>query len=1049
MANKQINKETLVSKDVFDNLIQGAKKSKAVVDMLELSLKAIKETSKTIKSQVSVTNPKDVKSVQELNQLTEKAAQLAKNKLQIDKEIQKEKLRAQGLNNQRNKALREEIALEGKELGTLEKLAIQNRKLRDERKKLNLETATGAKRLKEINAQLDINTKKEFAASDSNKKRVLGIGKYQKAISGLRGALAQLGVAFGVFQIAKSSFTIVRDFEQSQADLASVLDVNIDNMKQLTEQAKQLGSTTTFTASQVAELQKEFAKLGFTEQEILNTTEATLMLAEATGTDLARAAEVTGSTIRGFGLDATDTQRVVDVMAKSFSSSSLDMEKFATAMATVAPVAKTAGLNIEQTTALLGTLTDRGIDASTAGTSLRNVFLELSKNGLTFEEAMQQINESTDKNKTSLELFGKRGATVGVILSETGASVESLTNKLYDADGAAKKMADTQRNTLGGSIKLLTSAWEGFILKMNEAGGASDKLRKIIVFLADNLDTILTSVIAIGKAFVIFKGVMFALKMQDRVKEFVSFGKAVKTGGKNASDASKSVKGFGSALKAIGWTVLISFALELASAFKRVANGADLARIATEKFNNENDKDSKIIADKIEARKKLRDELKGTKKEQDDLLKSQKAQNRQEQLAIKQGIKSEQVRQKTLRDFIKANESAINQARRSREFGSFLTADDKKLLKISDAYADSVAKARSYAIQINTLSNEFKVLAPVRDNTNDGLDDLNKTVSKSTKETSEYVSELDKATESAFSFAEAARALEDAKPKKFEDLDAPSELTDIVDVDIETFETTEKKKFTIQTEYIDLATDYFVKRADERIAKIEEETAAATSQAEYFKQLAANGNISAKESLAEQNRLIAESNAQKEEEEKRKQRILLVSSVLQAYNSNLEAGDKSGEAFTKALTSTTLLQGFISALPAFYDGTENTSIDGSGQNIDGKGGFHAVLHQNERVLTAKQNSKIGSYSNEEVANIMERHRLGNYMEGSQIAVGFGSELVVSQLMELKSEMASVKKAIEDKPVPNIELGEITQSYMNINKRVETSKGSTTSRFKVK
>ena len=425
----------------------------------------------------------------------------------------------------------------------------------------------------------------------------------------------------------------------------------------------------------------------------------------------------------------------------------------------------------------------------------------------------------------------------------------------------------------------------------------------------------------------------------------------------------------------------------------------------------------------------------------------QKSQNRQEQLAIKQGIKSEQVRQKSLRDFIKANESAINQARRSREVGSFLTADDKKLLKVSDAYADSVAKARSYAIQINTLSNEFNVLAPVIDNTDDGLNDLNKTISKSTKETSEYISELDKAKESAFSFAEAARALEDAKPKRFEDLDRPD--TDIVDIDPEEFKVIEEEKLFIQQEYIDLATDYFIKRADERIDKIQEETNAATSQADYFKQLAAEGNISAKESLAEQNRLIAESNAQKAEEEKRKQRILLVSSVLQAYNSNLETGDTSGEAFTKALTSTTLLQGFISALPAFYDGTENTSLDGKGKNIDGRGGFHAVLHQNERVLTANQNDMIGNYSNQEVATIMQKHRLGELQDGAQVMVGFGSELLVNQLMDLKSEMASVKKAIEDKPVPNIELGEITQSYMNINKRVESSKGVTTSRFKVK
>jgi hypothetical protein len=117
-------------------------------------------------------------------------------------------------------------------------------------------------------------------------------------------------------------------------------------------------------------------------------------------------------------------------------------------MSSVAPVAKTAGLSVEKTTALLGTLTDRGLDASTAGTGLRNIFLELSKEGMTFEEAMLQINSASDKNAASLALFGKRGATVGTILSETSVDVANLEAKLNDAGGAAKEMADKQLNTL-------------------------------------------------------------------------------------------------------------------------------------------------------------------------------------------------------------------------------------------------------------------------------------------------------------------------------------------------------------------------------------------------------------------------------------------------------------------------------------------------------------------------------------------------------------------------------------------------------------------------
>ena len=268
-------------------------------------------------------------------------------------------------------------------------------------------------------------------------------------------------------------------------------------------------------------------------------------------------------------------------------------------------------------------------------------------------------------------------------------------------------------------------------------------------------------------------------------------------------------------------------------------------------------------------------------------------------------------------------------------------------------------------------------------------------------------------------------------------------------LDVTNLKTTEDEKTEILKASIDFATELYTKAANERISKIDEEMAAAKKQSDYFKQLAAEGNISAKESLAEQNQIIAQANAKKEREEKRKQRILLATSILQAYSANLANGEPSAEALTKALTSSTIVTQFVNALPAFEDGTENTSIDGKGQNVDGKGGFHAVLHQNERVLTSDQNNKIGNYSNNEVASIMEKHRLGQLMPDSQIMLGFGTQELVNKLMNVENKLDQVTKAINNKPVPNIELGEITQSYMVINKRIESNKGTTTSKFKVK
>jgi hypothetical protein len=365
-------------------------------------------------------------------------------------------------------------------------------------------------------------------------------------------------LAVGGLAVIRNITGIVRNFEQSQADLASVLGVNVEEMKELTDQARELGATTRFTAGEVASLQKEFAKLGFDQTEIQNMTEATLQLAAATGTELPRAAEVTGATLRGFGLDASETQRVVDVMAKSFSSSSLDMEKFATAMSSVAPVAKTAGLSVEKTTALLGTLTDRGLDASTAGTGLRNIFLELSKRGLSFEEAMLQINSATDKNAASLDLFGKRGATVGTILSETSVDVANLEAKLNDAGGAAKEMADKQLNTLNGALDLLKSAWEGFILDLNEGTGAFASLKDITLFVARNLKDIIKVIKAVAIGWIAYR---IALKLVNReTGKFIGLGlvskmrsmvKTLSLMTKGAKGASLGFRRMGAAMKTI------------------------------------------------------------------------------------------------------------------------------------------------------------------------------------------------------------------------------------------------------------------------------------------------------------------------------------------------------------------------------------------------------------------------------------------------------------------------------------------------------------------
>ncbi len=350
-------------------------------------------------------------------------------------------------------------------------------------KKLELQLKADRRAYNQLNKEILINNGQMKRSTGLTKGITQGFQTFALRIGGATAAIALITRGL------KDAFDIVKNFEQANADLAAVLGKTRDEIRALSDDAIRLGGSTKFTATEISKLQKEFAKLGFSEQEILDATEATLDLAAATNTELAEAAKVAGATVRGFGLDARETQRVVDVMAKSFSSSALDMEKFSTAMGKVAPVAKAVGLTIEDTTALMGTLSDAGIEASISGTSLRKIFIELARKGISLKDALAKIKGSQDKLTTATELFGVRAATAGLVLAENTDRTAALNEELQEAGGTAEDMADEQLDTLEGSITFLTSAYEKWILELSRGNSViKDSIRSLIDFTTTLFD---------------------------------------------------------------------------------------------------------------------------------------------------------------------------------------------------------------------------------------------------------------------------------------------------------------------------------------------------------------------------------------------------------------------------------------------------------------------------------------------------------------------------------------------------------------------------------
>ena len=316
-----------------------------------------------------------------------------------------------------------------------------------------------------------------------------------------RDIVAAFGVTAGIagfVSVMRGAFNAAKNFEAQMSKVRAISGATAAEMDKLEASAKALGASTMFTATQVGQLQEEYARLGFTTKEILAATGATLDLAAATGETLAASAQVAGATVRGFGLDASETGRVADVMALSFSKSALNLSDFAEGMKLVAPIARAANIPLETTTALMGKLADSGLRGSIAGTALKNLLSKLAdensdlskelgfsvKNTDDLYKAFQELSKGHIDLTKATELTDERSKAAFITLLNGIDSVESLKTALDGAGGSAKEMAGIMQNNLAGSITKMSSAWEGFT---NQLLGSQGAIKVVVDLLTESI----------------------------------------------------------------------------------------------------------------------------------------------------------------------------------------------------------------------------------------------------------------------------------------------------------------------------------------------------------------------------------------------------------------------------------------------------------------------------------------------------------------------------------------------------------------------------------
>ena len=341
----------------------------------------------------------------------------------------------------------------------------------------------------------DQNVNMIFTGKDRVSGTTAGIGKSLGKLGKVAAGVALGGIALLGAGLA-SSVKEGMAFTKTMSNVGAVSGAVGKDFEKLTQQAKDLGSTTKFTATEAAEGMTFLAQAGFKTVDILEAMPGVLNLAAAANLDLGSSADIVSNVLSGFGAEAKETGKFVDILTKTFTTSNTDLTQLGQAMKFVAPVAKGLGLSVSATASAIGVLSNSGIQGALAGTTLRGVLSSLANPTIAASKVMKNLGFSVfdaagrmkplpvimggiadatagmtqeQRNSTLATLVGmQRQAGFQVLLAAGETGLQKYGDLLRDSLGTAAGVAATQLDNLSGDVTLFQSAVSGLKIKTFE-----------------------------------------------------------------------------------------------------------------------------------------------------------------------------------------------------------------------------------------------------------------------------------------------------------------------------------------------------------------------------------------------------------------------------------------------------------------------------------------------------------------------------------------------------------------------------------------------------
>lgn len=372
-----------------------------------------------------------------------------------------------------------------------------------------------------------------------------GLEEAESKLEEFSGNVEDLGAAFaglGATFAAPAALGVkaFAEFEQRILTLKGVTKATSEELQKMNDVALELGATTSWSASQVADGMTALGRMGFNPSEITASIASVMDLARGLGVTIDDAAGMLGASLNQFGAGAIEAVKYADILTKATNAAAISSTELGESLKYSGAAGAAVGQSVEDVVALTMSLRNMGLDASQAGTALRTIFLSLqdAKKAGQFEDifnvnlrgsdgVLRSLVEVFAEAQTAAQglgdtlagtvqgLFGTEAATAGVSLL---AAPDLTQNKdaLKDSAGAAKELREEMESGLTGSFDALKSAVEGANIALGDAlspeiKGLAESITKIasalIVFIEDNKDLAKTlgrnaaGLLAVGAAF--------------------------------------------------------------------------------------------------------------------------------------------------------------------------------------------------------------------------------------------------------------------------------------------------------------------------------------------------------------------------------------------------------------------------------------------------------------------------------------------------------------------------------------------------------------------